>query len=91
MAGEPSGEIAMPDGGGRISEPSHGTEQVAAEDVEAGDVLLLRDGTQTEVTDVRLGFYYLSDGRGQGLAIGWKSGNASGVTFRRATETLRRL
>lgn len=54
-------EVVLPDQGAWISGPciDPGTiEYVAAEDIEAGDVLLLEDGRQAEVTDVRLGYYH---------------------------------
>lgn len=73
-----------PDLGGWISSPSLpcATEPVAAELVEPGDVLALDDGTRAQVTDVRFGFYYVPEGRGQGVAIGWKAGTSSGLLLR---------
>jgi hypothetical protein len=49
--------------------------EVNAEDIEEGDRLLLDDGTITQVTDVRIGFYHSPEGRAQGVAIGWQSGS----------------
>jgi hypothetical protein len=70
--------------------PEH-TEPVAAGDVQPGDTVLI-DGMRAEVTDVRAGDYWLNTGRhGPGVAIGWRSESSSGVMFRRAGDTLRRV
>ena len=85
-----SGEIIRHDQGGWISGPSFSTENVLAEDVEAGDRLLY-DGHVAEVTDTRLGFYRFPEGRLPGVSIGWKAGSSSGLLFRRASEMLQRI
>ena len=85
-----SGEIIRPDLGGWISGPSVSTENVLAEDVEAGDRLLY-DGRIAEVTDTRLGFYRFPEGRLPGVSIGWKAGSSSGLLFRRASDLLQRI
>lgn len=64
---------------------------MAAEDVEPGDVLLLDGGLRAEVTDVKLGYYRYPEGRGHGVAIGWKSGSSSGLLFRHASDMLTRV
>ncbi len=93
-AGEHPGappEVIRHDIGGWVSGPSLTPEPVPADRVGAGDVLVLDDGTCAEVTGVRSGFYQFPEGRGQGVAIGWKSGPvASGVMFRKASDTLQR-
>lgn len=83
------------DRGGWISGPCldmpERTEPVAAGDVLIGDVLII-DGTEAEVTDIRQGDYWLATGKhGPGVAIGWRSGSSSGVMFRSADDTLQRL
>lgn len=94
-ANSPTGkpQIIRHDWGGWISGPClpGGIEPVAAELVEPGDVLLFEDGTEAEVTDVRPGFYYLPDGRGQGTAIGWRAGTASGLMFRKTGDVINRV
>jgi hypothetical protein len=84
-------ELVFRDVGGWISGPSLSTETAKAEDVEAGDVLLLDDYTCAEVTDNSQCFYWFPDGHGPGVAIGWRSGNSSGLLFRKASDTLHRL
>jgi hypothetical protein len=84
-----SGEVVGQDQGGWISGPSISTEQILAQDVETGDRLVY-DGRVIEISDVNRGFYYLRDGREQGLAIGWKSGNSSGLLFRHVSDLLER-
>jgi hypothetical protein len=79
------------DHGRWISGPSLSTEPVAAEEVEPGDILLLDDGTRAEVSDTAYGFYWLPGGHQQGVALGWRSGSASGLLFRRADDILRRI
>jgi hypothetical protein len=84
-----SGEIIRQDPGW-VSGPSISTENVLAEDVKTGDRLVY-DGRVVEISDVNRGFYYLRDGREQGLAIGWKAGNSSGLLFRHASDLLQRV
>jgi hypothetical protein len=87
-------EVVRIDRGGWISGSSitpDDTEQVAAEQIEEGDLLLLDDGTRAEVTDVSFGYYFFLEGRSQGVAIGWKSGRSSGLAFRHAADILYRL
>jgi len=86
-------ELVRADVGGWISGPAvDGTEAVPADSVRVGDVLILGDGARAEVTDLRRGDYWLNSGRhGPGVAIGWRSGSASGVMFREASEVLLRL
>jgi hypothetical protein len=86
------GEVVRTDPGGWIPCPSISAEPVPAEQVRAGDKLLLNDGIRAEVTDVRHGCYWFADGRGQGVAIGWRSGGrTSGLLFRRTSDLLTRL
>lgn len=85
-----SGEIVGHDQGGWISGGSISTENVLAQDVETGD-LLVYDGRVIEVSDVNRGLYYLRDGREQGLAIGWKAGSTSGLLFRHGSDLLQRV
>jgi hypothetical protein len=56
-------------------------------------VLVLDDGTRAVVTDIRHGEFPLESGRGQGVAIGWRSpsGRSSGVLFRLGTDVLTRV
>jgi hypothetical protein len=84
-------EVVLPDTGGWISGPCVDAEPVAAQDVEVGDTLLLEDGIRAELTDVRFGYYQFPEGRGQGVAIGWRCGSASGLLFRRASDMLTRV
>jgi hypothetical protein len=91
--GAPS-ELVRRDLGGWISGPgldhAPGSEPVAAGNVQPGDILLIND-TEAEVTDVRFGDYLLATGdHGPGVAIGWRSGSSSGVTFRAAADMLQR-
>jgi len=87
-----SGEVVGHDVGSWISGPSVDAEPVRAGDIEAGDRILLDDGRTAEVTDVRTGDYYFAQGRGQGVALGWKSGSTtSGMMFRRGADILQRL
>jgi hypothetical protein len=51
------------DTGGWLGGNSVSTEQVPADQVRAGDRLILDDGTLAEVTDVRRGDYWLNSGR----------------------------
>src|SRR5260221_14202325 len=83
-------EVVRHDQGGWISGPSISTENVLAQDVETGDRLVY-DGRVVEISDIHEGFYYLRDGREQGLAIGWKAGNSSGLLFRHASDLLQRV
>jgi hypothetical protein len=53
--------------------------------------LLVDDGTRAEVTDIRYGFYRFPAGRGQGVAIGWRSGASSRLLFRKGSDILDRL
>jgi hypothetical protein len=46
---------------------------------------------RAEVTDIRYGFYRFPAGRGQGVAIGWRSGASSGPLFRKGSDILDRL
>ncbi len=85
-----SGEIIGQDQGGWISGPSISTEQVLAQDVEAGDKLLY-EGRVVEVTDTRYGFYRFPEGRLPGTSVGWKAGSSSGLLFRRASDLLERI
>jgi hypothetical protein len=85
-----SGEIGGQDQGGWISGPSISTENVLAQDVGIGDRLVY-DGRVIEISDIHSGLYYLRDGREQGLAIGWKAGNSSGLLFRHASDLLQRV
>ena len=87
-------EAVLPDAGGWISGPSAhqpGSAPVRADCVQVGDVLLLDDGTHAKVTDLCHGWYWFPEGRGQGIAIGWRSGRSSGLLFRRASDSLSRL
>ena len=86
-------QVVRYDVGGWISGPSlpHGIEPLPADLVEPGDVLALDDGTRAEVTDVGFGFYYLAEGRGQGVAIGWRAGPSSGLMFRKGSDVLNRV
>ena len=88
-----SGEIVRQDLGGWISGPSADAEPIAAEDIRAGDRLLLDDGKPAEVTDVRHSIYQFPppDGQSPGVAIGWKSGTSSGLLFRKASDLLHRV
>jgi hypothetical protein len=42
---------------------------------------------RAEVTDVRHGRSF-PEGRGHGVAIGWRSGSSSGLLFRKASDIL---
>src|SRR6266436_638000 len=84
-------EVVRQDLGGWISGPSVNTEPVPAEQVSVGDVLLLEDGRQAEVTDLRDGFYWFVSGRALGVAIGWKSGTSTGLLLRRGSDLLQRV
>ena len=64
---------------------------MSAADVRNRDRLVLDDGTEATVTDLRYGEYWLSTGRGHGIAVSWRAGSSSGVMFRRGDEILRRL
>jgi hypothetical protein len=86
-----SSEVVHVDHGGWISGPSASIEPVPADQIEQGDFLQLEDGTRAEVTDVRYGYYWLPGGRQQGVSIGWKLGNSSGLLFRKASDTVKRL
>ena len=86
-------EAVRPDAGDWISGPSAdepGAAPVRADCVQVGDVLLV-DGTRAGVTDLCHGWYWLPEGRGQGIAIGWRSGRSSGLLFRKASDILNRL
>ncbi len=84
-------EVVRVGAGGWISGPSASIEPVPAEAIEAGDFLLLDDGIQAEVTDVRYGFYWFPGGREQGVSIGWRAGTSSGMLFRKASDILHRV
>lgn len=66
------------------------TVEVPAGQVRAGDVVLLEDGREATVTDTRRGTFWMATGLGDGVAIGWKSGTASGVWFRLLDEAVPR-
>ena len=66
-------------------------EPVPAEPVRAQDVLLLDDGIRAEVTDIRLGCYWLETGHEPGIVLGWKSGTSSGLLFRRSSDLVQRI
>jgi hypothetical protein len=83
-------EVVRHDQGGWISGPSLSTEPVSTADVRIGDVLLY-DGTAVTVTDIRDGFFWLETGHEPGIALGWRAGSASGLIFRKASDTLQRL
>ena len=85
-----SGEEVRQDIGGSISGASITTEQILAGDVEIGDRLVY-DGRVIEISDIHHGLYYLRDAREQGLAIGWKAGNSSGLLFRHGSDLLQRV
>ena len=86
------GEIIRHDAGGWISGPSVSAEPVAAQDVGTGDRILLDDGRTAEVTDVSTGDYYFAQGRGPGVALGWKAGSTtSGMMLRRGSDVLQRV
>jgi hypothetical protein len=89
----PRNEVVLPDAGGWLSGPSITAETVTAEAITAGDRLVLDDGTIGEVDDIRHGWYWLDDGHGPGIALGWRSlnGKASGVLFRSADDELCRI
>jgi len=59
-------EVVRVGAGGWISGPSASIEPVPAEAIEAGDFLLLDDGIQAEVTDVRLRLLLVSRRAGAG-------------------------
>ena len=59
-----------------------------ATQIRAGDIVLLDDGTTAAVTDVRAGEFWMRAGCASGVAIGWRSGTASGVLFREPAEAL---
>lgn len=59
-----------------------------AEVIEAGAVLVLKDSTEAEVTDIHPGFYWFAAGRGLGMAIDWRAGSVSGVMFRRISDLI---
>jgi len=82
------GETGCDDAAGRIS---GAVVPVAAEHIRVGDVLILDDGGRGEVTDVLFGQYWLRSGRGDGVALGWRSGSSSGVMFRHRSDLLLRL
>src|SRR5258708_650227 len=75
----------MAGGGGRESNPP--ATRNAAAILEPGGILLLEEGTDAEVTDFRVGYYRLLEGRGPGAAIGWRSGTSSGLLFRSVVPT----
>ena len=67
-------------------------ETVPAERIGRGDVLMLDDGVLAEITDLRVGDYWMSDGQA-GLDLGWRAvaGSASGVLFRPRSAVLCRV
>jgi len=88
-----AGEAVHHDVGGWISGPSITAEPVAANQLRAGDVLLLDDGSRAEVTDVRHGYFWMNTGQhGPGVAIGWRAlATASGVLLRHGSDVFRRI
>ena len=73
-----------------ISGPSLNSEPVSTADVRIGDRLLY-DAAVVTVTDIRDGFFWLETGQEPGIALGWRSGSASGLIFRKATDLMERV
>jgi hypothetical protein len=83
-------EVVRVDQGGWISGPSLITEPVTTADVRIGDRLLY-DAAVVTVTDIRDGLFWLETGHEPGIALGWRSGSASGLIFRKASDLLDRV
>ena len=83
-------EVVRQDLGGWISGPSLNSEPVSTADVRIGDRLLY-DAAVVTVTDIRDGFFWLETGHEPGIALGWRSGSASGLIFRKATDLMERV
>ncbi len=83
-------EVVRHDHGGWISGPSLSTEPVSTADVRVGD-RLLHDAAVVTVTDIRDGFFWLETGHEPGIALGWRSGSASGLIFRKAGDLIERV